>query len=68
VKRFHDEISHMLRQRRIACDARMSKTELGRFRKRKAFDCGHSKCPICHPDKFKRKPTRKEIMCDPTTE
>lgn len=34
----------------------------GRFRKKDAYDCGKSKCQICHSYKFpKRLPTNKEI-------
>ncbi len=41
-----------------ACDKQM-----GRFRKRDAYDCGMPHCWICHSDKFpRRKPTRQEII------
>ena len=43
-----------------ACD-----NQVGRFRKKKAFDCGNPKCGICHQDKFpKRSPTEQEVMSD----
>lgn len=33
----------------------------GRFRKKDAWDCGNTRCGICHNDKFpKRELTRKE--------
>lgn len=39
--------------------------QVGRFRKRDAYDCGNSGCLICHSDKFpKRQLTEKEIVSD----
>lgn len=36
--------------------------QVGRFRKKDAWDCGNTKCGICHQDKFpKRQLTNKEI-------
>jgi hypothetical protein len=35
--------------------------QIGRFRKKDAYDCGNTQCYICHNDKFpKRELTRKE--------
>lgn len=37
----------------------------GRFRKRHAFDCGNTRCRICHSDKCpKREKTRQELFVD----
>jgi hypothetical protein len=37
--------------------------QVGRFRKKKSFDCGNPRCQICHSDKFpKREPTEQEII------
>jgi len=33
-----------------ACDE-----QKGRFRKQKAFDCGHAKCYMCHSDKYPKR-------------
>jgi hypothetical protein len=34
----------------------------GRFRKRRAFGCGNTRCHICHGNKYpKRKKTRQEL-------
>lgn len=34
----------------------------GRFRKRKAHDCGRPQCQVCHPHKYpKRQPTMGEL-------
>jgi len=71
LKRFHEETAHMQRQKKVACGyGKKKKIELGRFRKRKAMDCGKTKCGLCHNDKFgpKRTPTRKEVMHDLTAE
>jgi len=36
--------------------------QVGRFRKKDAWDCGNPQCGICHQDKFpKRQLTNKEI-------
>lgn len=36
--------------------------QVGRYRKRKAFDCGNPQCYICHSDKFpKRDDTHQEV-------
>ena len=49
---------------------RGKKIELGRFRKRKQWIIGKTKCGLCHNDKFgpKRTPTRKEVIHDLTAE
>ena len=37
--------------------------QIGRFRKKDAYDCGNTKCYICHNDKLpKRTLTRQEII------
>lgn len=36
----------------------------GRFRKRDAWDCGRSKCHLCHQDKLLRRPRRSELLAD----
>ena len=39
--------------------------QVGRFRKRDAYDCGMPKCWICHSDKFPRGSwTRQEIRAE----
>jgi hypothetical protein len=39
--------------------------QIGRFRKKDAFDCGNTKCFICHSDKIpKRTLTEQEIIAD----
>lgn len=46
----------------IDCDCDEQK---GRFRKKKAFDCGIPQCKICHSDKFpKREKTYQERCAD----
>ncbi len=43
-----------------ACDK-----QVGRFRKRDAYDCGRPGCGICHGDKFPRRSwTRQEIRAE----
>ena len=40
-------------------------TQVGRFRKRDAYDCGRPRCMLCHVDKFpKRTLTRQEIKAE----
>lgn len=37
--------------------------QIGRFRKKDAWDCGNPKCQLCHSYKFpKREKTRKELL------
>lgn len=39
--------------------------QIGRFRKKDAWDCGHTQCFMCHSDKFpKRLPTYQEWCAD----
>jgi hypothetical protein len=39
--------------------------QIGRFRKRDAYDCGRPGCGICHSDKFpKRTLTKQEIWAE----
>jgi hypothetical protein len=39
--------------------------QLGRFRKKDAWDCGNPRCWICHSDKFpKRELTIKEVKAN----
>lgn len=62
MKRWQDDRSHHLRELRRHRDSSCSSQATpGRFRKRKARDCGHAQCPMCHSDKFPRRiPTRRE--------
>lgn len=39
--------------------------QIGRFRKKDAWDCGNTQCGICHSDKFpKRSKTNQELKSD----
>ena len=39
--------------------------QIGRFRKKDAYDCGNPKCFVCHSDKFpKRDLTKQEILSE----
>lgn len=39
--------------------------QIGRFRKKDAYDCGNPRCFICHSDKFpEREITRQETISD----
>jgi len=40
---------------------------LGRYRKRKAMDCGNPQCGVCHSDKYpKRDLTTQEMRAEAT--
>lgn len=42
------------------CDAQQ-----GRFRKRRAFGCGNTRCQLCHGDKYpRREKTRQELLAE----
>jgi len=44
---------------------RVQDMQKGRFRKKRAFDCGNPRCGICHSDKYpKRKETRQELLIE----
>jgi hypothetical protein len=46
----------------IDCVCDMQK---GRFRKRHAFDCGHTRCQLCHGIKYPRpEKTRRELLVE----
>ena len=39
--------------------------QIGRFRKKDAYDCGNTRCGICHSDKFpKRTPHEQESISE----
>jgi hypothetical protein len=43
----------------------MCDEQKGRFRKKRAFGCGKSRCHICHGDKFpKREKSRQELSAE----
>lgn len=65
MKRWHQEVSHYKRQK--AKDSLFAsgktKTQLGRYRKRHALDCGKTRCRTCHNDKFpKRERHDQELL------
>ncbi len=46
----------------IDCVCDMQK---GRFRKRRAFDCGKTRCQLCHGEKYpRRERTRRELLAE----
>lgn len=50
---------------RIGLDADDCECKLGKFRKKKNFDCGKPQCKVCHSDKFpKRERTKQEILSE----
>lgn len=51
MRRFHQELALMERQRRIASTIHKLDRSGARYRKRKALDCGHTWCAGCHHDK-----------------
>ena len=66
MKRYHDEqhiIERHFRERlRFARGTGKWQTQRGRYRKRDPYDCGNTRCGICHMDKrFGHQPTRQEM-------
>lgn len=65
MKRYHEERALMERRAKeyMTFGPGPKGNEPGRFRKRKPFDCGKSRCWLCSGEaKYpKRKPTRQEI-------
>ena len=58
MKRWHEEEHiakrHLKEYQRIRPN--LCKNQLGRFRKMDGYDCGNSKCCVCHSDKFYDRP------------
>ena len=65
MKRYHEERALMERRAKeyMTFGPGPKGNEPGRFRKKKPFDCGKSRCCVCNGElKYpKRKPTRQEI-------
>jgi hypothetical protein len=72
MRRWHQDLSVTSRQRWLqfhfvhdgqatgcACDE-----QLGRFRKRRALDCGHSRCQLCHFDKIHGIKSHRQLIED----
>ena len=60
MKRWHEELPRTLTAMREGWWWNRTR-QLGRFRKKDAWDCGRSRCAGCHSDKYpKRTPTRHE--------
>ena len=67
-RRFHVE-ANLARPKVIGGDPFVVDCEcdeqMGRFRKKDAYDCGNTQCYMCHGDKFpKRTKTRQEEVAD----
>lgn len=45
----------------VTCDC---DEQVGRFRKKDAWDCGNTRCYICHGDKLMGYKTRQELISD----
>jgi hypothetical protein len=55
--RFHLRWVHRWPERPIDCECEL---QAGRFRKKKAFDCGNPRCLVCHFEKVFGIPSRKD--------
>ncbi len=73
MKRWHEDKARLERQRRLYREHVPEHPdhetewvdEIGRYRKKKAMDCGKTHCFICHSDKFPRRCKHEhEIMSD----
>lgn len=69
MKRWHDDVHTMLKQRKIWTSHGYDLTgkhhrNLGRFRKRHAFDCGNARCHTCHSDKLLNYKKMEEEIAD----
>lgn len=72
MKRWHEEYHRTKRQWVEDCRRRLDwwgygglleTRQIGRFRKRKPYDCGNTQCYMCHSDKFpKRELTHQEFF------
>ena len=70
MQRYHEELPRTIREHRrhvrekhgwpkvpVTC---ICDLQTGRFRKRDAFDCGHSRCFLCHGEKLLGRPSVKD--------
>ncbi len=57
--RVHSDFAHEGRPTGCPCDE-----QPGRFRKRRALDCGRPRCQLCHFDKIHGIKGRQEIRAD----
>jgi hypothetical protein len=70
MRRYHEELPRTIREQRrhlrevhgwpkkpVICS---SDLQPGRFRKRHAFDCGKTRCLLCHGDKLLQRPSIKD--------
>lgn len=66
MKRWHEDIAVMMRQkRRDHLNYVRRALPLGRFRKRDAFDCGKTRCGLCHYEKYVNpKPSLQQQRAD----
>jgi len=66
MKRWKQDIKKMRKQKRILkyLGHKLSKDELGRFRKRHALDCGKTRCILCHYEKYSGMKRRDEQLSD----
>jgi len=68
MKRWHQDYTKSFKEWKKHCKDHVEfnypcNDQVGRFRKRKALDCGNPQCYICHSDKYpKRNLTRQELI------
>ena len=55
----HILLVHHHPEQPIDCDC---ERQVGRFRKRDAFDCGRARCYLCHGDKLLKRPRRVDRL------
>ena len=73
MQRWHSEKHIARRHQRDRVDlagsdagrqVRRGERQLGRFRKRRALDCGRSRCFLCHGDKLLDRRRREQCLAD----
>lgn len=65
MKRWHEDVNHCRRQKRLHDRTVDLNMPLGRYRKQHAMDCGHVRCGICHGHKYPvRELHEHEVLAD----
>ena len=64
MKRWHEEAGRTHKQWKFYKSTGGKNKSVGCFRKRKAMDCGNSRCYLCHYDKIVGIPNRQQMAAD----
>lgn len=55
MRRWHQEYARTYNEWKFHSRTHVEGRQVGRFRKKKSFDCGKTGCLACHSDKFPKR-------------